>query len=327
MSYFLFLPKFYTFATIHLHKYNMKALKLIIGTGLFLSVFSCGRLPENYEAANVVYEEEMIPISDKSDNSFISSSAAVETGKDSTRRFVRTADLRFKVKNVIQSTYDIEGITASHGGFVTYTDLNSEVNKVTNTVISADSVLETTHYTITNILTLRVPNTALDTVLKDISRNIDFLDYRSIRADDVALQILANKLTQKRIAKSEKRLTNAIDNQGNRLRETTSAEELLLNKQEQADKAVLANFSLEDRISFSTINIHIYQRPSIRREVITNEKNIDAYTPGIGIRLIDAAKTGWDILIMILIFIVDIWPLLLFGAIGYLAVRYYKKRV
>ena len=301
----------------------MKAIKQILGLGLLLSILSCAQAPDNYqEVSDVVFEEEMIPISDS--KSFISSSAAVET-KDSTRRFIRTADLRFKVKNVIRSTYDIEGITASHGGFVTYTNLSSSVNKVNTTVISADSVLETTHYTVENYLVLRVPNVALDTVLKDISRNIDFLDHRIIKADDVALQILANNLTQKRIAKNEKRLTDAIDNQGRKLRETTSAEELLLNKQEQADKALIANFSLEDQINFSTINIHIYQRPSIRREVIANEKNIKAYTPGFGSKLLDAFKTGWDILIIILLFFVDIWPLLLFGAIGYVAIRAYKK--
>ncbi|NDV66887.1 DUF4349 domain-containing protein [Bacteroides sp. 224] len=309
----------------------MKATKILVITGLFLTVLSCGQSPdyavEMNESADMVFEEEIIPISEEptSDNSFISSSAAVETKKDSSRRFIRTADLRFKVKNVIRSTYDIEAITALHGGFVAYTNLKSTVNDVTKTPVSADSILETTHYTVINSLVIRVPNTALDTVLKDISRNIDFLDHRIIKADDVALKILANKLAQKRIDKSEKRLTNAIDSQGKKLRETTSAEELLLSKQEAADRAMLTNLSLEDQINFSTINIYIYQRPSIRREIISNEKNIDEYTPGFGAKVVSGVKYGWNMLAATLLFLVNIWPIVVFLVIAFLALKKYNK--
>ena len=56
-----------------------------------------------------------------------SSSAAVENNKDSVHKFIRTADLKFKVKDVVQSTYTIENITNVHGGFVTYTNLSSTI--------------------------------------------------------------------------------------------------------------------------------------------------------------------------------------------------------
>ncbi|MCX6210171.1 MAG: DUF4349 domain-containing protein, partial [Bacteroidetes bacterium] len=193
-------------------------------------------------------------------NAFISSTAAVENNKDSTHKFIRTADLKFKVKSVIASTYDIEAITSRLGGFVTYTNLQSTVDNVSNTAINADSTLETTYYTVSNSITLRVPNTKLDTTLKEISKNIDYLDYRIIKADDVALQLLSNNLTQKRSAKYEQRLANAIDNRGKKLKETTVAEDVLLNKQEQADNAKVSNLSLNDQLNFSTITLAIYQR-------------------------------------------------------------------
>ena len=136
--------------------------------------------------------------------------------------------MKFKVKSVIKSTYDIENITNKLGGFVTYTNLSSIINNVTTIAVSADSSLETTYYTVTNSIILRVPNTKLDTTLKEISKNIDYLDFRIIKAEDVALQILSNNLTQKRSAKNEERLTNAIDNKGKKLNETTTAEEILL---------------------------------------------------------------------------------------------------
>jgi len=173
----------------------------------------------------------------------VSSSAAVEKNSDSHRKFIRTADLRFRAKNTVKSTYDIEDITVSHGGFVTSTELRSQIEDVHTTPVSSDSSLETTKYTVVNNMTIRVPNTQLDSTLKDIARNIEYLDYRTIQAEDVALQILSNNMTQKRIYKNETRLTRAIEQRGRKLGETTDAEELLIEKQEQADQAKINNLT------------------------------------------------------------------------------------
>ncbi len=289
---------------------------------LFLAIFFWGCNHEKKEAF------DHLALADSTSNAFISSSAAVENNKDSTRRFIRTADLKFKVKDVIQSTYDIENITNRQGGFVTYTNLASNINNVTNIPVTADSSLETTFYTVTNSITVRIPNTKLDTTLKEISSNIDYLDYRIIKAEDVALQILSNNLTQKRSAKNEERLTNAINNSGKRLNETTIAEEILLSKQEQADNAKIANLSLADQISFSTINLIIYQRETIKRELISNDKNIDAYEPGLGSKLLDALKYGWDILETFIVFLANLWAFLLLAMLVYFFYKVYghKKR-
>ena len=59
--------------------------------------------------------------------SVVSSSAAVEN-KNSNRKFVRTADVKFKVKNIAKSTYAIEDATTKFGGFVTYTNLQSNIH-------------------------------------------------------------------------------------------------------------------------------------------------------------------------------------------------------
>src|ERR1043165_1206073 len=134
-----------------------------------------------------------------------SSSAAVENKKDTAHKFIRTADIKFKVKNVVNTTYDIENIVNDQGGFVTYTNLNSIVNNKTVVPVSADSSLETTLYTYENTMTIRVPNTKLDTTLKSIAGLIYFIDHRTISANDVALSLLANKLTQERMARSEQR--------------------------------------------------------------------------------------------------------------------------
>lgn len=300
----------------------MKTTPIIWALGLLLLCSNCSK---SYEADTETAEISMAETAAE-EEAPISSSAAVDTGKDSTRKFIRTAELKFKVKDVIKSTYAIEDITARQGGFVTYTNLTSTIDNINIATISPDSTLETTHYTIHNTMTVRVPVTRLDSTLKDIAKVIDYLDYRVIKADDVALQVLANTLTQKRVARNEQRLTQAIDNRGRKLEETTNAEELLLQKQEEADNAKIANLSLSDQIKFSTIAIEMYQRQGIKRELIVNEDNIKEYEPPFGTKLVNAVSYGWDLLKNIILFIVDMWGIVLIAGIAWGLIRWFKGR-
>ncbi|MFZ1799429.1 MAG: DUF4349 domain-containing protein [Chitinophagaceae bacterium] len=284
---------------------------------LFLIFTACGT-SEN--------KDEPAATTDSVASKMVSSTAAIENNKDSLHSFIRTAELKFKVKSVIKSTYDIEDIVARQDGFVTYTNLASNINNISTTPVSRDSSLETTYYVVSNTITLRIPNTKLDTTLKEISRNIDYLDYRIIKADDVRLQILSNDLTQKRSSKNQERVTKAIDNKGGKLNETTNAEEAVLSKQEQADNAKISNLSLKDQINFSTVNIIIYQRETLTREMVSNNKNIEAYEPGFGSKIVEALKSGWSILAGFIVFLAKLWGVILFIIIAlFLYKRYGNK--
>jgi len=293
-----------------------KTSLLIIIVSIFL--FSCGggsmRPTENASAADSTSAKD------------ISSSAAVENTKDTTHNFIRTADIKFKVKNVIPATYSIEDIVSQQGGFVTSTNLASTVDNVTSVPISADTTLETTYFTVTNDMTIRVSNTKLDTTLKAIAGLVGFLDSRVIKANDVSLQILANNLLQKRIAKNAARLTTAIDNRGKKLNETTNAEETLSGKEEESDNADISNRSLTDQIKYSTVTLAIYQRQSVKRELIASDKNIDVYEPGLGSQLADSFEYGWEILKTVFVFLARFWGLFLFAAVCYAGYKAYLSK-
>ena len=294
----------------------MKNYQTIIITLYFVfSMLSCNRNNDQ------IYEKNSM--ADSTANGIVSSSAAIVTNKDSTRKFIRMADLKFKVESVIQSTYDIEETTIRHGGFVTFTNLTSEINNHSTRAVSIDSSLETTYYTVANSIIIRVPNTKLDTTLKEISKNVKYLDYRIIKAEDVALQMLSNKQAQTRYAYNQKRITNAIDNRGKKLNETTIAEDMLLSKQEQNDNAAISNLSLTDKINFSTINLSIYQPQTIQRTLVLNEKNINEYEPGFGCKMMESFEYGWNMLATFLVFLAKLWGLFLLSILIYFV---YKLR-
>lgn len=312
----------------------MTTKQILIGLGFFLLIGSCGekKVEESasYAAADstsYVSGEAAAEGDANGNTAAVSSSAAVETNKKDGRKFVRTAELKFKAKSVIKATYGIEDIVNHHGGFVTFTQLNSNIDNVNTTAISADSSLETTYFTVVNSMTIRVPNTKLDTTLKDIAKHIDYLDYRVIKADDVALDMLSNELTQKRSAKTEKRLADAIDTRGKKLNETVESEEILSAKQEQSDNAKIANLSLNDRINFSTITLSIYQRQEIKRELIPNHKNIAAYESGFGHKVMDALTSGWHILEVVILFVLNLWGLILAAVAVFFLYRFAAARL
>jgi Domain of unknown function (DUF4349) len=250
--------------------------------------------------------------------SIISSNAAVEP-KKSNRKFIRTADIKFKVKNVPQSTYVIENATNKFGGFVTYTNLQSTISDKDEVKISQDSSMVTTKFIVENNITIRVPNTKLDTVIKTIAKQIDFLDYRVIKADDVSLTMLKNELAQNRNSNHETRLAKAIDEKGKKLNDIVAAEDNLESKKEENDNSKLDNLLMKDQVNFSTLTLQLYQRETIKQEKIGNAI---VFKQNIGSQILDSLATGWYFLEGIIAFVIQLWSIILIGILGWFG---YKK--
>jgi hypothetical protein len=252
---------------------------------------------------------------------YVSSSAAVVSKKDSVRKFVRTADLKFRVKNVYKSTLKIEEITAANDGFVTYTNLNSTIDRKEITRVSEDSSLESIYYDVVNEITIRVPNYNLDSTIRQIAPLIDYLDYRTIKADDVSLLLAANNLVQNRITKNTQQLSKAADQKSKNASETVNIQENIYNKQAELDKVKMDKMKLMDEVNFSTLKIYIYQRQMFRHELIENDKNTKAYEPGFWAKTKEAIVFSFNILLEIILFIIRIWAILLIIFVAYLIFR------
>lgn len=252
------------------------------------------------------------------------SSVAAREDKNSNRKFIRTADARFKVKDVAQSTYKIENLTKNFGGFVTLSELRSTILENDETQVSQDSLLKTTRYEVKNTIALRVPNVKLDTLLRSLAKEVQFLDYRIIKADDVNLQLLTNELSQKRNATTSKRLETAIDKKGNKLKEINESEENLAAKKENSDTSYINNLSLKDQVNFSTVTLELYQNEQLKYELVANEKNVNAYRPNLGLQVWESIKTGWFIFEGIVAFLVQLWPIVFFGIIAWLGFKKWK---
>lgn len=319
----------------------MKNSSFYLALALGLSIISCSQSRSDYGEKNTEIDpitadesssmpqkqhfkleesEKDVPI-----KSTLSSNAAVVNKKDTTHQFVRTADLKFKVNNVIEATYSIERIIAQQEGFVTYTNLHSEVNEVIETPVGTDSLLETTKYSIINSMVIRVPNTQLDTALKSMAHLVEFLDYRVIKAEDVALQLLSNRLSHARNGESADRLMQAVAQQRGKLNEVNTVEETIYDRASAADVARIQNLALSDKIEYSTVNIELYQHTGLKRSMVVNDKNLGRYEPSLLQKIGHSLRFGWSILEAVLLFLVKFWPLAIFGMIVFFAIKKFGK--
>ncbi|MDX1913466.1 MAG: DUF4349 domain-containing protein [Saprospiraceae bacterium] len=254
-----------------------------------------------------------------SSGDLFSSSAARFSAVDSLKKFVRNADLRFRVKNTASATLQIEDIVLRHGGFVTSSQLNSATDLHHISPISRDSAIETTRYTVQTHLIVRVPCRQLDTVLRAIGRLSEYFEHRHVAAEDVELQMLDKELKMLREGIYRNALENSRENdqlpKADRDRDSRAA----------GDQARLEKLKLEDEIRYSTLRVAIYQPPLLRQTVVANTDVVLPQKP-FAASCTDALHAGGEILVLIFLGIVHLWGLLLLLAVLFWALKWWGKR-
>jgi len=156
-----------------------------------------------------------------------------------------------------------------------------------------------------------------------------FFDYRVIKLSDVTLQFVSNQKKTDRLQKYEQRQTQHIDNKQSKLKETSAAEDNLLDKQNQTDDLKLKSMELEDQVKYCNLSIDIYQKPIIVKEVIANFDYVSDLKPNFIKRIGDSIIQGWWILEEVILFLIKIWGIavliiaIIFGA-KYISILYKK---
>ena len=285
---------------------NQRTISLLSGL-LLIILASCSSNTRSYEPSMEAATDTTSAQAESAPVNEINLNTKTPEG----RKFIRTADVKFKVKNVMSASEQIEDMAAKYGGFITFSNLeNSQENSV-YTKISRDSILVTRLVVVQNSMVLRVPNEKLDSLVRQFNKLITYLDFRIIKMDDVTLQFVANKMKSQRLNAYTKRQAGHVDNRGKKLGESTLAEDKILDRQLQADEVNIQTMSLEDQVSYCTINLSIYQEPIVIKSVNPNFEYVASSKPNIFSRIGDAIIQGWWILEEIIVSLVKIWGVLL----------------
>jgi len=248
------------------------------------------------------------------------------TYTDSERKFIRTASMNFRVKDVYQSANAIEDVVAGLGGFVVQNNIASRVQGSQRRPIGDGKLMELTEYTVQGDLIVRVPSAKTQEFLRAIANQIAFLDQRNFAARDAQFDMLRKQLEYNRNQETQEELGQAIRD-GGKLSQRTEAIDARNESKAARDEAKVQKKEFDDQVAFSTVNLSIYQLPNI---VETEVKDIDAVfrqnRPGFFDRLAEAAIGGWDRLLDWSIGAIEIWPFWIVVAAIALVLRRVLKR-
>lgn len=249
----------------------------------------------------------------------VSSSAA--TYKDGERKFIRTAQAQFRVKDVYTSALAIEDAAAQQGGFVVANDISAQTLSVQRRPAGDGKLIELAEYTVRGSLTVRVPSENTQAFLRAIASQMEFLDQRGFQAADAQFDLLRRQLAWQREQQAQQALGDAVRD-GDRLDRKADVIAARTGARLQRDEALIEQKQFEDRVAFSTITLSLHQLSKIRQtEMADVEAVFRKHSPGFFARLVEALRIGWYGVLDLVIALIHVWPLWLALGLGVYGLR------
>ena len=249
----------------------------------------------------------------------------VATQVDPQRRFIRTAQAQFQVKDVYRTALAIEDEVASQGGFVVDNEISSQVQRVLSRPLAPGKRLELTEYSLQGQLTVRVPSERTQAFLRAVAAQMEFLDRRSFSARDAQFDLLRQQLASQRAQDEQRELGDAVQ-AGGKLADRIDAIQSRDAARATRDEALIAQKEFEDRVAFSTITLSLRQDTQVRR---AERVDVDAVFrdngPGFFSRLGESLSVGWRAALDIVIALAALWPLWLTVVAAGVAWRRWRK--
>lgn len=282
-------------------------IKLSIATALLIGLYSCKK-GEATTSEIAAAESKDIMITDSI------SSVATMSVKD--KQFIKTAEVNMEVKDVYEATTSMEKSVQELGGFVTHSNLQSNVVSEETFNTSNEEAMLVKKYQTENKMQVRVPTEKLGEFLTLINNKKLFLNSRIINAEDVTAKIKYAELEGKRIKKTEENISKL----------KTNKDKVTLDNENMSDGNLqqLANMDVSNNLKYSTVDIYI-KEPKLRiaEIVVTNTKSIDnKYKFNFLYDVKNAFVEGFYLIQKLLVGLVTIWPLVLIAGIGF---YFYRK--
>ena len=281
---------------------NLKTAALFFA--VTISVIACKKSESSEYGNPEIADSSAVAIS--SDSISMAATQEVE-GK----KFIKTAQVNMEVKDVYQTTIGIEKQLKEMGGFITKSELHSNIISEENFPINDNEAKLVREFGQVNDMEVRIPTVKLGEFLEFVNKSNLFLHSRNITAEDVSSNIMMADLEEKRMKKTENNIQKIKNN----------AEKVNLadNNLSEQNNQKLATYNLSDNLKYSTVSLYL-KEPSTRISTIaiTNTKNFDnQYRYNFFYDVKNAIIKGFYLTQEIIVGLFTIWPILLFSGIGF----------
>ncbi|MBT29300.1 MAG: hypothetical protein CMO01_06525 [Thalassobius sp.] len=257
-----------------------------------LFVFAC--------AEQEKYANESIPVDalteEASETQAGASTSISEQSTPENRKMIWSAKMEFQVKDVTASTDVLSKICKEHGGFISKMNMSS------------------TKYQKSNHLQIRVNNENFSPLVKQLQSESIFTSNLEINSKDVTEEFVDIESRLKTKKDVRDRYIDILRNKTGDVKDVIEAEEAIRKITEEIEAKEGRLRYLTDKVSFSTIDLVIFQKVSF-----TEEPNV--YVKPYYEKVLDALENGWSFVTGFILFMLNMWPLLIL-----LAVLYWKRK-
>jgi len=215
------------------------------------------------------------------------------------RKIIKTAEIRFQVKDLKASTKNIEELTKQFSGFI------SNLNQTNS------------RYSINNSISVRIPVEQLEAFMKAIEQESVFTEYTRIGSQDVTEEFMdvTTRLATKKEVRD--RYIDILRNKAKTVKDILEAEEKIRVIQEEIESVEGRLKFLKDQTAMSTVHIQLYQKVEYVEKPSVYEKPFLA-------KIKEGLADGWELIQIIIIGMVTIWPILIIIIIIFLGRRRIK---
>jgi hypothetical protein len=245
----------------------------------------------------------------------ISVSSTGDSVKNSPK-LVKTADIRFQVKNVRQTTEQITALTESYNGTVIHHFMQSAAGDSIDVRKSEDSVMRVTLINSSAEMTVKIPAANLANFMNQVARLGIQVINEKMDVTDKTLDYLSTRLklkNQDELVDAQKKTTNKKD-----------PDNLLAFKNSMVDQQI-KNRKIDDSVKYSTVSLIFYENNGVSKRMIANN-NLSDYRQPFSRGFATSFESGWNIFVEILIAISNFWVLIPIGGLVWAIVRYFRTK-
>jgi len=232
-------------------------------------------------------------------------------------KLVKTADMRFKVKNVEQTSESIAKLTTRYNGMVMHHDMNAETVQTSDTRLGNDSVMRVSRFSTMATMTVKIPSEKIEEFLDAVDHMSIYVNVRRMDIEDKSLDYLASQMK----LNSRKELVN----QQKAGRVVFKNPDAVLDLKDGLVDEQINNRKIDDEVKYSIISLDFYQSNTISKEIIVND-DPESYKLPFGNRLLIALGDGWTVFKELILLLANMWVFVIGGIGIWIAVRWYKQK-
>lgn len=256
-------------------------------------------------------------------NSNLESSDATSANLEATdsllsEKIIKTADMRFRVKDVQDTKEKLSSAIKVEGGTIAEFTIQSNIQQTEKVKYSADSLLELTSYRTEGSIIAKVPSEKLDEFTNKVAKLAVFIDQQSLKMDDQGIVYLSNKLKNENRVEAVEQLNKHANKKSNNVETSLSL------KDDYVDKKI-ENMLIDNKVQYSTITLNFYQDNTVKSILIGND-DLYSYRPNFFTRLGLSFQNGWYIFKEFILVAINLWVWILIGVAAYFSFKYYRKR-